>query len=49
MASERLNWNIFKKSAWFAQNMETGDLLVARTKAELMSKINAYDMEENDE
>jgi len=44
--SSRLDWTIYKHAGWwFAQNMEDGSLLTAKTKPMLMSKINEFDKE----
>lgn len=43
--TNRLDWDIFEKGRWVAVHNETGQLLFARTKPELMSKINKFELE----
>lgn len=43
--TERLDWEITQKSSWIATHKSSRDILVAGTKAELMSKINKWDSE----
>ena len=46
--TDRVEWNIWQHAGWwFAQNMESGDVLQAKTKAALMSKINEWEREDN--
>ena len=40
--TNRLDWTITQKANWIA-TYKDGTVLVARTKAELMSKINAFE------
>lgn len=42
MITERLDWTISHKSLWVA-TYKDGTQLVARSEAELMSKINAWE------
>jgi len=41
--SNRLDWDIRKNSMWIA-TYKTGEVLVAPTKTELMSKINRFEV-----
>ena len=41
--TNRMEWTIKQTSAWTATHNETGCILVARSRAALMSKINEWE------
>ena len=41
--TNRLEWDIFQKVKWIAYHNESGRYLLARTKSDLMSKINKFE------
>lgn len=43
MTTNRLTWTIKNRGHWFATYEPTGDMLVARSRAALMSKINEFE------
>lgn len=43
--TNRLDWTIEQKANWIATYNPTGKILVARTKSQLMSKINTFEKE----
>lgn len=43
MTTDRLDWTIEQKHLWIATNLVRDIVLVARTKSELMSKINGWE------
>ncbi|WP_415912250.1 hypothetical protein [Neptuniibacter sp. QD37_11] len=46
--SSRMEWEIKNKgSRWFARHIDTDAVLYARSKSRLMSKINAFDKQED--
>lgn len=44
MKTSRLDWDIEKKALWIATHVETGYTLVARTRSELNSMINKFEL-----
>ena len=43
--TNRLDWDIFQKGRWIAYHNDSGRYLFARTKSDLMSKINKWEKE----
>lgn len=41
--TNRLDWDIIKRTQWMAYHVESGRTLVARTKDDLMKKINKFE------
>lgn len=41
--TNRLEWDIFQNGRWVAYHNESGRYLIARTKSDLMSKINKWE------